>query len=218
MPLHPSVTSALLAGKGGAVGVGIGKSVNRGPGSSGVGVGIGKSIGKSIGKQATGVGVGKRVNPILAQTTGKQVARPVSVGKQMGGKKNPVLDLYSVKKKPRKSPGTKALMEIRKYQGTMRNPVGKTAGKAGHTATQLLFRKLPFGRLAREIANDFVSNGYAPDGLKWQTPALLALQEACENYGVSLMADTNLEAIHGKRVTIKPKDMQLARRVRGEIC
>ena len=55
----------------------------------------------------------------------------------------------------------------------------------------------------------------APD-LRFQSLAVLALQEACEAYLVGLFEDTNLCAIHAKRVTIMPKDIQLARRIRGE--
>ncbi|KAI6001252.1 histone H3 [Pisolithus albus] len=65
-------------------------------------------------------------------------------------------------------------------------------------STELLIRKLPFQRLVREIAQDF------------------KLQEASEAYLVSLFEDTNLAAIHAKRVTIQPKDLALARRLRGE--
>jgi histone H3 len=84
-----------------------------------------------------------------------------------------------------------------------------------------LIRKLPFQRLVREIAQDFKTD------LRFQSSAIGALQEAVEAYLVSLFEgmlpstivltlDTNLCAIHGKRVTIMPKDMQLARRLRGE--
>ena len=62
----------------------------------------------------------------------------------------------------------------------------------------------------REVANDFKSD------LKFQATALQALQEAAEFYLVSLLEDTNLCAIHAKRITIMPRDMQLARRIRGE--
>ena len=71
-------------------------------------------------------------------------------------------------------------------------------------------RKLPFQRLIREIATQFKSD------LRFQSQAVLALQEAAEAYLVGLFEDTNLCAIHAKRVTIMPKDMQLARRIRGE--
>ena len=55
-----------------------------------------------------------------------------------------------------------------------------------------------------------------PNGLRWQSIAVIALQEAGEAYLVRLFEDSNLNAIHAKRVTIIPKDIQLARRIRGE--
>lgn len=99
-----------------------------------------------------------------------------------------------VKKPHRFKPGTVALREIRKYQ----------------KSTDLLIRKLPFQRLVREITQEFKSD------LRFQSSSILALQEASESYLVGLFEDTNLCAIHAKRVTIMPKDMQLARRIRGE--
>ena len=98
------------------------------------------------------------------------------------------------KKAHRYRPGTVAIREIRKYQ----------------KSTELLIRKLPFQRLVREIAQDFKTD------LRFQGSAVLALQEASEAYLVGLFEDTNLCAIHAKRVTIMPKDIQLARRIRGE--
>merc|ERR1711910_203800 len=71
-------------------------------------------------------------------------------------------------------------------------------------------RKLPFQRLVREIAQDYKSD------LRFQSSAVAALQEASESYLVGLFEDTNLCAIHAKRVTIMTKDIQLARRIRGE--
>ncbi|VEN48195.1 unnamed protein product [Callosobruchus maculatus] len=76
-------------------------------------------------------------------------------------------------------------------------------------STELLIRKLPFQRLVREIAQDFKTD------LRFQSSAVMALQEASEAYLVGLFEDTNLCAIHAKRVTIMPKDIQLARRIRG---
>jgi histone H3 len=73
-----------------------------------------------------------------------------------------------------------------------------------------LIRKLPFQRLVREIAQDFKTD------LRFQSSAVMALQEASEAYLVGLFEDTNLCPIHAKRVTIMPKDIQLARRIRGE--
>jgi histone H3/H4 len=49
-----------------------------------------------------------------------------------------------------------------------------------------------------------------------QTNAFNALQHAAEAYMVGLFEDTNLCALHAKRVTILPRDIQLARRIRGE--
>lgn len=99
-----------------------------------------------------------------------------------------------IKKPHRFRPGTVALREIRKYQ----------------KSTELLIRKLPFQRLVREIAQDFKTD------LRFQASAIAALQEASEAYLTGLFEDTNLCAIHAKRVTIMPKDIHLARRIRGE--
>jgi len=44
----------------------------------------------------------------------------------------------------------------------------------------------------------------------------LAIQEAAEAYMTSLFEDANLCAIHAKRVTLMSKDIDLARRIRGE--
>ncbi|XP_062385381.1 histone H3-like centromeric protein A [Sardina pilchardus] len=100
----------------------------------------------------------------------------------------------SPRKKKRFRPGTKALMEIRKYQ----------------KSTDLLLRKAPFSRLVREICMSFCR-----DDLRWQGYALLALQEAAEAFLVRLFSDANLCAIHAKRVTLFPRDLQLVRRIRG---
>ena len=71
------------------------------------------------------------------------------------------------------------------------------------------FKKYYF-RLVREIAQDFKTD------LRFEGNAIIALQEASEAYLVQLFEDTNLCGIHAKRVTIMPKDIQLARRIRGE--
>merc|ERR1711937_573599 len=136
---------------------------------------------------------------VLSMARTKQTARKSTGGKaprkhvaSKGAKKSAASG--GVKKPHRYRPGTVALREIRKYQ----------------KSTDLLIRKLPFQRLVREIAQDYKSD------LRFQSQALLALQEAAEAYLVSLFEDTNLCAIHAKRVTIMPKDIQLARRLRGE--
>ena len=77
-------------------------------------------------------------------------------------------------------------------------------------STELLLRKGPFQRLVREIAGDYVGEK------KFQSQALMALQEATESFMVSMFEDSNLCALHAKRVTIMPKDMVLARRIRGD--
>lgn len=79
-------------------------------------------------------------------------------------------------------------------------------------STELLLRRLPFARVVREIQQTMSRTPY-----RWQGTAILALQEAAEAHLVGLFEDANLCAIHGKRVTIMPKDMQLARRIRGAI-
>ena len=117
---------------------------------------------------------------------GNKAARKTSAG--------PLATKAAVKRPHRFKPGTVALREIRKFQ----------------KSTDLLIRKLPFQRLVREIAQDYKAD------LRFQSQAVLALQEAAEAYMVSLFEDTNLCAIHAKRVTIMPKDIQLARRIRGE--
>jgi len=99
-----------------------------------------------------------------------------------------------VKQPHRWRPGTVALREIRRFQ----------------KSTELLIKKLPFQRLVREIAQEI-----KPD-IRFQSSALGALQEASEAFLVGLFEDTNLCAIHAKRTTILVKDMQLARRIRGD--
>ena len=90
--------------------------------------------------------------------------------------------------------GTAALKDIHHFQKT----------------SALLIRRLPFQRLVREIAQDYKTD------LRFQSVAILCLQEATEAYLVRLFDDANLCAIHARRVTIMPKDIQLARRIRGE--
>ncbi|XBI28550.1 hypothetical protein VPH35_052752 [Triticum aestivum] len=137
-------------------------------------------------------------DPQMART--KQTARKSTGGKaprkQLATKaaRKSAPATGGVKKPHRFRPGTVALREIRKYQ----------------KSTELLIRKLPFQRLVREIAQDFKTD------LRFQSSAVSALQEAAEAYLVGLFEDTNLCAIHAKRVTIMPKDIQLARRIRGE--
>ncbi|KAL9935796.1 hypothetical protein V8E36_005373 [Tilletia maclaganii] len=101
------------------------------------------------------------------------------------------------RKPHRYKPGTVALRQIRRYQ----------------KSTNLLIRKLPFQRLVRDIAESTLPL----KGIRFQSSALLALQEASEAYLVQLFEDVNDAAIHAKRVTIMRRDIQLARRIRGEV-
>lgn len=98
------------------------------------------------------------------------------------------------KKKRRNRPGTVALREIRKYQRSSDNVI----------------RKLPFQRLVRDIAYD-----YMPES-RFQPSALQAMQECCEIYLTGLFEDSQLCCLHAKRVTVYMKDMQLAKRIRGD--
>jgi histone H3 len=91
-------------------------------------------------------------------------------------------------------PGTRAIMEIRKFQ----------------RSTQFLIRRLPFARLVKEITTEEFHHS-----LRWRVDAIEALQHAAEDYIINLLMDANLCAIHAKRVTIMPRDMYLARRIRG---
>ncbi|OAL34082.1 histone H3 [Fonsecaea nubica] len=117
-----------------------------------------------------------------------------------------------VKKPHRYKPGTVALREIRRYQKSTELLIRYVIVTAAleETSANNMNSKLPFQRLVREIAQDFKSD------LRFQSSAIGALQESVEAYLVSLFEDTNLCAIHAKRVTIQSKDIQLARRLRGE--
>ena len=99
------------------------------------------------------------------------------------------------RKKPRFRPGTVALREIKRYQ----------------KSTDLLLPRASFQRVVRDI-----TSSYDPD-LRFAAQALIALQEATEAYLVGIFEDTNLCAIHAKRVTVQKKDMELARRIRGDM-
>jgi len=126
------------------------------------------------------------------------MARTKQTARKSTGGKTPRIHLATIaarnlarsfggmKKPHRWRPGTVALREIRKYQKN----------------TNLLMRKAPFQRLVREIACDIKSD--------------LRMQSTAEAYLVGLFSNTNECALHAKRVTIMPKDMQLALCIRGE--
>ena len=127
----------------------------------------------------------------------KGMAAKKGAAARKAGKKAPAGGV----KKRKFRPGTVALKQIRQYQ----------------KSTELLIRKLPFQRVVREIANDRdIVPGHMVGKIRFQSNAIAALQEASEAYLVGLFEDSNLCAIHAKRVTIMPKDIHLARRICGE--
>ena len=137
-----------------------------------------------------------------SKSPAKKVAKPKSkspnkakaAGSKSPKKSQKTSSQPKERKKPRFKPGTVALREIRKYQ----------------KSTDLLLLRAPFQRIVREITGT-----YDPD-LRFASQALIALQEATEAYLVGIFEDTNLCAIHAKRVTVQKKDMELARRIRGD--
>ena len=97
-----------------------------------------------------------------------------------------------------------ALREIRIYQ----------------KSTKCLIKRSPFQKLIREISQE---SRVCPDGpgtpsiqVRVQSTAIAALQEAAENFIVGLFEDVNLLAVHAKRVTVTPRDIRLALRIRGD--
>ena len=135
---------------------------------------------------------------ILAEKREEERKKAAARMAKKGGQRAPK---GGVKKRYRYRPGTVALKQIRQYQ----------------KSTELLIRKLPFQRLVQQIASDSeVIKSPLCGKVRFQSAAIMALQEATEAYLVGLFEDSNLCAIHARRVTIMPKDIQLARRIRGE--
>ena len=140
------------------------------------------------------------LTPQLTMARTKQTARKSTGGKvprkqlatKAARKSGPAAG--GVKKPHRYRPGTVALREIRRYQ--------KTA--------ELLIPKKPIGLLVKEISQDFKGD------LRYQLNSILCLHEASEAYLVGMFEDTQLCSVHGGRVTVMPKDIKLARRIRGE--
>ncbi|KPA82691.1 putative histone H3 variant [Leptomonas pyrrhocoris] len=108
--------------------------------------------------------------------------------------KSPRASANGAKRQHRWRPGTVALREVRKYQHS----------------TDALIQRAPFRRLVREIVTTF------KDTIRMSSSALEAIQEATESYVVNVLGDANLCTIHAKRVTLFPKDLQLALRLRGD--
>ncbi len=98
--------------------------------------------------------------------------------------------------KRRRRQGTQALREIKYYQ----------------KSTHLLIQKLPFCRLVKEILDKIHPQS---SEIRWQKAALSCIQEAAESYLVGILSDSNLCALHAKRVTLMQKDILLILRLRG---
>ena len=126
----------------------------------------------------------------------KTVPKPLKDGlKAKKHDKQTKADVSQQMKKKHLRPGQKALREIRHYQKNTDNVV----------------RKLPFQRLVRELAKEL-----SMEDLRFQSSALAALQECVEMYMINLFCDSQLCATHAKRMTLFKKDLDLARRIRGE--
>ena len=152
---------------------------------------------KITGRSKPALNPGQRLGSIKAHLAGLQKKTAAKAAKKSGMQ----APKGGVKKRYRYRLGTVALKQIRQYQ----------------KSTELLIRKLPFQRLVREIACDSdVIRSPLCGKVRFQSVAIMALQEASEAYLVGLFEDSNLCTIHTKRVTIMPKDIQLARRIRGE--
>ena len=109
-----------------------------------------------------------------------------------------------IKKPHRYHPGLLALREICRYQ----------------QSTESLIRKNPFNKLIKEISQEYRICSEGPGTpsvqVRFQSTALAALQEAAENFLIGLFEDVNLLAVHAKRVTVMPRDIRLALRIRGD--
>lgn len=139
------------------------------------------------------------ITPSIVDTMARSKAKPQK-NPAKWARRQPGLPGIDTKKKAKskarsdiKAPGSKAIREIKRYQKT----------------TNLLIPMAPFYRLCREILND-IGLDY-----KIKNEAVLALQTASEDYLVGVLSDANSCAIHAKRVTLTPKDMQLAMRLQG---
>ena len=134
-----------------------------------------------------------RTKQSATKSTGGKAPRKTLMTKHSLRKHGPRWVRGGLKKPRRFRPGTVALRQIRRYQ----------------KSTELLIRKLSFQRLVKEISQEL------KPGLRFQSTALLALQEAVEDYIVKMFDQVNLCAIHGGRVTIQVKDIDLWRRIKG---
>ena len=103
-----------------------------------------------------------------------------------------------VRRRRRKKPGEGALKEIRKMQNS----------------SDLLISKFRMSQVIREITRS-VTPAHCTD-FRFTSAAIAALHVAAEDHAVRTFEMSNLAAIHAKRVTIQPKDMQFVRKIRED--
>ena len=139
-----------------------------------------------------------KIEPKKISSKSKGIKPPSKVSSKAVLKANkktaPAIGGIKEAKKHRFRPGTVALREIKRYQ----------------KSTALMLPRAPFQRLVRNICANIDSD------LRFQAQGLLALQEAAEAYIVGIFEDSNLCCLHANRVTVMKKDMELARRIRGD--
>ena len=139
------------------------------------------------------------VNDMTVRPQGKRVKTQGKKLPSTKGRRGSTFSQPPAKKPRRYRPGTVALREIRRYQKTQ----------------ELLIRRAPFGRLVRELTAEATRKTSSKVN-RWTSDGIAALQEASEAYTTTLFEDSNLVAIHAKRVTLMPKDMHLIWRLRRE--
>ena len=157
---------------------------------------------KIIGRPAPGGNGGMGKMSGLQGKKGRANIKSASVNSKAAAMNSNVKSVApsGIKKKQRYRPGTVALREIRKYQRD----------------TKLVCPKAVVIRLVRSIATELANKTVFKGGVRFEARAITAFHEAYEAFVVNLMGDGQLESIHGKRITLMTKDIELARRIRGE--
>jgi len=128
-----------------------------------------------------------------SKISSKAKKRSMAVAKKAGATKK-TAPAAGGRKKPRMRAGTVALREIRRYQKSI----------------STILPRAPFQRVVKEVARPMDSD------LRFASQAIQALQEAAEAYLVGIFEDANMCCLHANRVTLMKKDMDLARRIRGD--
>lgn len=161
--------------------------------------------GRQVARKSTATTPGKRIlQTKRAKNKPPENLRPQDAARRPKARKSTATvnntQPTTARRRIRYKPGQLALKDIRRLQKT----------------TDLLIPKTRFHRLVREITQKSTAHLLHEEPMKYQVAALQALQEAAEAYLVYLFEDTNLCCIHARRVTIMPRDIQLARRIRNE--